>query len=510
MRAVRGGEDVAVLHRLADADRDRLLADRDVEEAGQLAGAEALLDLLLDVPDQEHLAEEVAQPLLRERPPLALDLCHGPESMLRGVTRVTLGRQWRRIQAQLPEDWAHARLAPDADDVEAARPRGRAARPADARTRRRDAQASRSTRGGHGNSPAAVGRRSRPPRRRADPRHARARRRARRRPGRPPRPPAVEDAPLADGLGRARRRAAGGLERRLRAGRARPPATISIRPRSRSRRSTPPATAERPASASAARGRSATAPRPGWCAAASSGSTSASIDGDGAHPARPLRHEAGRHAGPGLVRRRQGRLSSARIFPGRVRCRRGEQGRRHRRAAREVVERARSVAKLQVELALLEIKQKLARIGIGVGLAAGAALVALYAVGFLFAAAAAGLATSIPWWAALLIVGVVLLHGHASCCSRSRYGRSSATCAAGAPRQAIEEARLTTETVTHALAERTQVRQELAAEREQLGRAVDDLRAEVDSLKRKLPCDRGAARSRSAIVARRRERRLLR
>jgi hypothetical protein len=28
---------------------------------GQLAGAEALLDLLLEAPDQQHLAEEVAQ-----------------------------------------------------------------------------------------------------------------------------------------------------------------------------------------------------------------------------------------------------------------------------------------------------------------------------------------------------------------------------------------------------------------------------------------------------------------
>ena len=31
--------------------------------------------------------------------------------MLRGVTGVTLGRQWRRIQTKLPEDWVHARLA---------------------------------------------------------------------------------------------------------------------------------------------------------------------------------------------------------------------------------------------------------------------------------------------------------------------------------------------------------------------------------------------------------------
>jgi hypothetical protein len=31
--------------------------------------------------------------------------------MLRAVARVTLGRQWRRLQAKLPEDWVHARLA---------------------------------------------------------------------------------------------------------------------------------------------------------------------------------------------------------------------------------------------------------------------------------------------------------------------------------------------------------------------------------------------------------------
>src|SRR5262249_15820358 len=46
VRPVRRGEDIAVLHRLADADRDRLLPDRNVQEPRQLAGAEALLDLL--------------------------------------------------------------------------------------------------------------------------------------------------------------------------------------------------------------------------------------------------------------------------------------------------------------------------------------------------------------------------------------------------------------------------------------------------------------------------------
>jgi len=36
--------------------------------------------------------------------------------MLRAVARVTLGRQWRRIQAKLPEDWVQARLALAVDD----------------------------------------------------------------------------------------------------------------------------------------------------------------------------------------------------------------------------------------------------------------------------------------------------------------------------------------------------------------------------------------------------------
>ena len=73
--AMRRREDVAVLHRLADADRHRLLPDRDVEEAGQLAGAKPLLNLRLEPPDEEHLAEEVTQPIFGKRAPL-LDFRH--------------------------------------------------------------------------------------------------------------------------------------------------------------------------------------------------------------------------------------------------------------------------------------------------------------------------------------------------------------------------------------------------------------------------------------------------
>ena len=115
------------------------------------------------------------------------------------------------------------------------------------------------------------------------------------------------------------------------------------------------------------------------------------------------------------------------------------------RAAKEVSRRARSVAQLQVQLALLEIKQKLARIGIGVGLALGAALVALYAVGFLFTAAAVGLAYAVPLWASLLIIGgVLLLITALLLLIAARLLRSNAP---PTPEAAIEEARLTTETV---------------------------------------------------------------
>ena len=76
MRAVRLGDDVAFFERAADADRDRFLSDRDVEEPRELAGTEPLLDLLLEAPDQEHLPEELAQLRLRQRPFL-LDLRHG-------------------------------------------------------------------------------------------------------------------------------------------------------------------------------------------------------------------------------------------------------------------------------------------------------------------------------------------------------------------------------------------------------------------------------------------------
>src|SRR4029079_18213433 len=94
---------------------DRLLPDRDVQEPRQLARPEPFLDLLLEAPDQEHLAEELAQPLLGERSPLALDLGHLPQSMLRPMRLVG---QWQRIEQGLRDGWADARLELSLPDEE--------------------------------------------------------------------------------------------------------------------------------------------------------------------------------------------------------------------------------------------------------------------------------------------------------------------------------------------------------------------------------------------------------
>ena len=66
VRAVGRADHVVLLERAADADGDRLLADARMQETGEVAGAEALLDLLLETPDQQHLAEELDQLLARQ------------------------------------------------------------------------------------------------------------------------------------------------------------------------------------------------------------------------------------------------------------------------------------------------------------------------------------------------------------------------------------------------------------------------------------------------------------
>ena len=77
-------------------------------------------------------------------------------------------------------------------------------------------------------------------------------------------------------------------------------------------------------------------------------------------------------------------------------------------AVKAVSERVSTLVRLELELAVLELKQKLSAIGVGIGLAVGAAVFAVFAFGFLFATIAAGLATFLATWLALLIVTLFL------------------------------------------------------------------------------------------------------
>jgi hypothetical protein len=73
-------------------------------------------------------------------------------------------------------------------------------------------------------------------------------------------------------------------------------------------------------------------------------------------------------------------------------------------AAKQVADHASSIAKLELELAVLELKKKVVALGVGIGLGIGAVLFGLLMLGFVFATIAAALATFLATWLALLIV----------------------------------------------------------------------------------------------------------
>lgn len=112
-------------------------------------------------------------------------------------------------------------------------------------------------------------------------------------------------------------------------------------------------------------------------------------------------------------------------------------------AAKQVAEHASSLARLEFELAGLELKRKAGALGAGVVLGVAAALLALYALGFGFATIAAGLATFLDTWIALLLVtvGLLLVAGILGLLATRRIKRATPP----VPEQAIREAKLTTE-----------------------------------------------------------------
>lgn len=114
-------------------------------------------------------------------------------------------------------------------------------------------------------------------------------------------------------------------------------------------------------------------------------------------------------------------------------------------AAKQVAEHASSIAKLELELALLELKRKVVALGVGIGLGIGAAIFALFMVGFALATIAAALATFLSTWLALLIVTAALLVLVGLCGLFALASIKKGT--PPVPEQAILEAKLTTNAI---------------------------------------------------------------
>ena len=112
-------------------------------------------------------------------------------------------------------------------------------------------------------------------------------------------------------------------------------------------------------------------------------------------------------------------------------------------AAKQVAEHASSLARLELELAALELKKKAANFGTGIGLGLGGALFAVFTLGFAFATISAGLATAVSTWLALLITTGILLVLTAVLAGVGVLLIRKST--PPLPEQAIEEARRTTE-----------------------------------------------------------------
>jgi protein-S-isoprenylcysteine O-methyltransferase Ste14 len=110
-----------------------------------------------------------------------------------------------------------------------------------------------------------------------------------------------------------------------------------------------------------------------------------------------------------------------------------------------VKKRTRSLVQLNLELAKLEGKQKATAVGIAGGLVAVAGLLLVYAIGFAFAAIAAGLNETFSLWLSLLIVaGILVLVAAIAGFLAVRFVRKASP---PKPAQALEEADRTLETL---------------------------------------------------------------
>jgi|SRR5579864_8884971 len=111
-------------------------------------------------------------------------------------------------------------------------------------------------------------------------------------------------------------------------------------------------------------------------------------------------------------------------------------------AAKDVADHASALARLEFELAALELKRKVVALAAGIGLGAGAALLGLFALAFGLAAAAAALTLVLSTWLALLVVagGLLLVAATLGLLALGAIRRATPPL----PEQAIREAKLTT------------------------------------------------------------------
>jgi Putative Actinobacterial Holin-X, holin superfamily III len=112
---------------------------------------------------------------------------------------------------------------------------------------------------------------------------------------------------------------------------------------------------------------------------------------------------------------------------------------------KSVKQRTQSLVRLNLELAQLEAKKKAMALGVAGGLALLAGVLVVYAIGFAFASAAAGISEALPLWLSLLIVaGLLLLFAAIAGLLAVRSARKASP---PKPEQAIEEAERTVETL---------------------------------------------------------------
>jgi len=114
-------------------------------------------------------------------------------------------------------------------------------------------------------------------------------------------------------------------------------------------------------------------------------------------------------------------------------------------AAKQVAEHASSIARLELQLAALELKKKGIALGLAIGLGLGAALFGMLTLVFTFLTVAAAFATFLATWLALLIT-TAILGGIATILGLLALGRLRKG-TPPVPQEAIREAKLTTEAI---------------------------------------------------------------